>query len=187
MSNHESSQPSAPIPAERSFLVSFLLQQLPYLILIVLALIGITYTGVSPQASLWYWQALAPVYGLVCIASKWGRAGAQGESRVRLVGTQLLHWGAFLITMRLVFLPVVQRNLDSHVSGFILLHLLALSTFLAGIYVDWRLVIVGVFLALGLVVTAFFEQATGLIVVVLTVVMVGTLLIWAKFARQRSP
>jgi hypothetical protein len=89
--------------------------------------------------------------------------------------------------MRLVFLPVVQRNLDSHVSGFILLHLLALSTFLAGIYVDWRLVIVGVFLALGLVVTAFFEQATGLIVVVLTVVMVGTLLIWAKFARQRSP
>lgn len=178
------SQPAASEPTERSLILQFFLQQLPYVILILLAIVGMAYTDVSPQRSIWYWQALAPVYCLVCIASQWRQVGI--GKRIRLVATQLLHWGVFLVTMRLVFLPVVQRNLDNTVTGLILLHLLALSTFLAGIYVDWRLAVVGVALALGLVAIAFFQQS-AVYIVLLIVGLVVTAVVWARLARNRSP
>ncbi len=123
------------------------------------------------------------VYGIVCIVTGWSRFGAKDRSRLKLIWTQILHWGAFLLSMQLVFLPVVQQNLDSDITGLVLLHLLALSTFLAGIYLDWRLCVVGAFLAADIVAVAFLDQATILMVLLAAAIVVAFLL-WSKFGPK---
>ena len=72
----------------------FFVRELPYVILLALAVIGIAYTSVSPDSSVYYWKVLAPVFAIVCIVSQWSRVPAGGGAKTRLVVVQLLHWGA---------------------------------------------------------------------------------------------
>jgi hypothetical protein len=97
--------------------------------------------------------------------------------------TQVFHWGAFLLAMRLLFLPTLQKNLTSELTGLILVYVLALSTFLAGVYINWRLAVVGVFLWACLVAIAVVELANALIIVLALVVIAGIWL-WNRFEAQ---
>jgi hypothetical protein len=145
----------------------FFLRELPYVILLALAVIGIACTSVSPDASLGYWKVLAPVFAIVCIVSQWSRVPAGGGAKTRLVIVQLLHWGAFLLTILILFLPDVQKMVNSLVSAQIVLYLLALSTFLAGLYnTSWQLVAVGLLMALAVPAIALLQQTVLLVVVI---------------------
>ncbi len=157
-----STQPQAAQPRPR-----FFVRELPYIILLALAVIGIACTSVSPDASVGYWKILAPVFAIVCIVSQWSRVPAGGGAKTRLVLVQLLHWGAFLLTILILFLPDVQKMVNSLVSAQIVLYLLALSTFLAGLYnTSWQLVAVGVLMALAVPAIALLQQTVLLVVVI---------------------
>ncbi len=177
----EQSSTSPATPPKRGYMEYLSRAEAPYIAMVVLAMIGIGYTDAAPVGSAWYWQVLAIVYGGLCVVTEWSRVAAKGLSKTRLVWTQILHWGAFLVAMRLAFLPVVRENMNSEVSGLILLYALALSTFLAGIYLNWRLIVVGMFLALGMVAIAHLNQATVLMVVLGIAVGVGFVL-WDRFS-----
>ena len=147
--------PAAPQPHRPGFLV----RELPYVILLALAVVGIGYTSVSPDASLHYWKVLAPMFAIVCIISQWPRVQPGGGAKARLVIVQLLHWGAFLLTILILFLPDASKMLSSLVSAQAVLYLLALSTFLAGLYnTSWQLVAVGVLMALAVPALALLER-----------------------------
>ena len=121
----------------------------------------------SPDASVGYWKVLAPVFAIVCIFSQWSRVPAGGGAKTRLIVVQVLHWGAFLLTILILFLPHVQKTVSSLVSAQIVLYLLALSTFLAGLYsTSWQLVVVGVLMALAVPAIAFLQQTVLLVVVI---------------------
>ena len=61
-------------------------------------------------------------------------AGGQGkEARLRLIWTQALHWIAVLVTMNIMLVSGVQQLLPMPATGLVLLTLLALGTFLAGV------------------------------------------------------
>ena len=156
-------QPQAPQQPKRGFF----LREAPYIVLLALAVIGIAFTSVSPDASVGYWKILAPVFAIVCIVSQWSRAPEGGGAKTRLIIVQLLHWGAFLFTILIVFLPDEQKMVNSLVSGQIVLYLLALSTFLAGLYnTSWQLVAVGVLMALAVPAIAFLQQTALLVAVI---------------------
>ncbi len=154
------------VASKGGFFRRYILDEIVYLILIVLAVIGVAYTDVVPAKSAWYWETMAPVFGLFCVISEWFRVQEKGLGRVELIRTQLLHWGAFLFLIWLVFLPVVQHNLNSDITGNILLIILALSTFLAGVYLNWRLCVVGILLGFGVIITSMLDQSVFLILVI---------------------
>jgi hypothetical protein len=175
-------QPQAAQPQPRR---GFLARELPYIILLALAVIGIACTSVSPDASVAYWKVLAPVFALVCIVSQWSRVPAGGGAKTRLIIVQLLHWGAFLLTILILFLPDVQKMANSLVSAQIVLYLLALSTFLAGLYnTSWQLVAVGVLMALAVPAIAFLQQTVLLVVVIVAAlaVVVGAFILRRRHA-----
>src|SRR5262245_54392622 len=87
-----------------------LLRELPYLVVLVMTMIGVAYTSVSRQPLVVYWEVLALTVGAVCIFSGWKKT-QDNDARVRLLWTQALHWGAFLVAMNIVLLPGVQRVL----------------------------------------------------------------------------
>ena len=178
----ETQPSSAAQPLQRR---SFVAREFPYILLLVLAVVGIAYTSVSPDSSVAYWKVLAPVFAIVCIVSQWSRVAAGGGAKTRLIIVQLVHWGAFLFTILLVFLPGVQVTLSSVVSAQIILYLLALSTFLAGLHnVSWQLMAVGVLMALSVPAIAYLERSVLIgVVIVAAVVLV---IVAYVFQRRRA-
>ena len=160
-------------------------REFPYILLLVLAVVGIAYTSVSPDSSVAYWKVLAPVFAIVCIVSQWSRVAAGGGAKTRLIIVQLVHWGAFLFTILLVFLPGVQVTLSSVVSAQIILYLLALSTFLAGLHnVSWQLMAVGVLMALSVPAIAYLERSVLIGVVIAAAVVL--VIVAYVFQRRRA-
>jgi len=119
-------------PSTHSGMAHFLWQQLPFVVALVLAIAGVAYTNVSHQPLVGYWEFLALAVGVVCVVTKWPETQGK-EAQLRLIWTQALHWVAVLVTMNIMLTSGVQQLLPTLATGLVLLTLLALGTFLAGI------------------------------------------------------
>lgn len=157
----------------------WLLRDLPYAAMLILAVGGIVLTSFRGTTTYFYWMALAPIYALIVIASGW-RQLETGAERMRLVVTQLLHWAAFLGAMWLMFLPEVRGVVNDNATSLTLLILLALGTFVAGVHAAvWRISAVGVFLALSVPAVAWVQESAMLLLVgALLLVVVGAAFWW---------
>jgi hypothetical protein len=119
-------------PSPQSTMARFLWQQLPCVVVLVLAIAGVAYTNVSHQPLVGYWEFLALAICIVCVVTKWPETQGK-EARLRLIWTQALHWVAVLVTMNIILISGVQQLLPTPATGLVLLTLLALGTFLAGV------------------------------------------------------
>jgi hypothetical protein len=136
----------------RSGVVRFLWQQLPYIIALVLAIAGVAYTNASHQPLIRYWEFLALAIGVVCVIHKWPEIDVK-EAQWRLLWTQALHWVAVLVAMNIILASGVQKLLPTPATSLVLLTLLALGTFLAGVnLLSLQIAFLG--LAMGLAVPA---------------------------------
>lgn len=135
-----------------SRVVRFLWQQLPYIVALVLAIAGVAYTNASHQPLVRYWEFLALAIGVVCVINKWPEIDGK-QARWRLIWTQALHWVAVLVTMNIMLVSGVQQLLATPATSLVLLILLALGTFLAGVsLLSLQIAFLG--LAMGLAVPA---------------------------------
>jgi hypothetical protein len=130
-----------------------------------------------------YWILLAPLMGIICIATRWPDVRDRDE-RLRLIWTQALHWTAVLVAMHLVFVADVERMMNSDSGALAVLTLLALGTFTAGVHIAaWRICVVGLIFAIGVPGIAWLEQsALFLLLVVLVLIAIVVPLFWR--ARQ---
>jgi hypothetical protein len=119
-------------PPPQSRMAHFLWQQLPYVVALALAIAGVAYTNVSHQPLIGYWEFLALAIGVVCVVTKW-QGIENKDARLRLIWTQALHWIAVLVTMNIILVAGVQQLLPTPATSLVLLTLLALGTFLAGV------------------------------------------------------
>jgi len=158
---------------------SWLLRDLPYALMLLLAVGGLVLASFRGPTTYVYWMALAPIYGLIVVASGWRRLET-GAERMRLVLTQTLHWAAFLGAMWLMFLPEVSGVVNLNATSLTLLILLALGTFVAGVHAAvWRISAVGVFLALAVPAVAWVQESAMLLLVgALLLVFVGAAFWW---------
>jgi hypothetical protein len=149
---------------------TFLAREWPYLLVLVLALFGIAYTSFARTPLTTYWIVLTPFIGVICVVTRWKGAESR-EARLRLIWTQVLHWGAVLAAMHLMFVSDVGRMLNADGSALAALTVLALGTFTAGVHIaSWRICLVGVVLALGVPAIAWLEQSALLLLLVVVVI-----------------
>ena len=113
---------------------SFWIKELPFTLVLILTIAGVAYTSFSKKPIVGYWEILAPIIALVCVAAGWEEAGDK-SGRLRLIVTQALHWFAFLVVMNLMLLSSVQRIFTAQATGLAVFTLLALGTFTAGVHV----------------------------------------------------
>ncbi len=139
--------------------------ELPFISMLVLALGGGAYASLPPAPSLTFWQILAPVFAVFCIAAGWRRAKTK-SARWRIVWTQALHWSAILLTMRLLFLPRVEQVLDRDAFRLAIIAVTSLGTFLGAVHAaSWRLCLVALLMAVAVPMIAFLQQAILAIIV----------------------
>jgi hypothetical protein len=154
--------PDRPAIAEQHDLLPVARKLAPYIVMIVVATVAVAWTDLRPQTSHLVWRCVTVLYAAIAIWRVWAQGSAD---RWRASGVQLLHWLVFLLAMFIIEVPVVVDALNDISKGILLLLLLALATFLDGLYVDWRFCIVGALLGIGVVAVAFFNQAAIAIMV----------------------
>jgi hypothetical protein len=172
------------VKASRSKFRSFLMRDWPYLLMLILALVGVARTSVGPAAMLSYWVVLAPVFGIICVAVHWRDVEGQQE-HWKLVRMQALHWTAVMSAMYLVLLASVRKIMNADADALAVLVVMALGTFTAGIQVEaWRICVVGLVLGLTIPAIAWLETSTVLILLVLAALLAfAALIIWHSPAR----
>jgi len=137
----------------------FLWQQLPYIVALVLAIAGVAYTNVAHQPLVGYWEFLALAIAVVCIITKWPELDDR-QARFRLIWTQALHWIAVLVTMNIMLVSAVQQLLPTPATGLVLLTLLALGSFLAGLsLMSLRLCFLGVAMIAAVPAISWLKQS----------------------------
>jgi hypothetical protein len=172
---NESNSPPDEITKDRpddSGRAGFLQKQLPYIAVLTLAISGVAYTNMSRQPLVGYWEFLALAMGVLCVVTEWA-ARDEKQARFRLIWTQALHWAAVLVTMNVMLLPGVQQLLPALATGLVLLMLLALGTFLAGLnLLSLQICFLGIALALAVPAISWVKQSV-LLVILAAVFLIG--------------
>lgn len=189
--NHaEASRDQVP-PADRIETVeprktSIWIKELPYSLILALTLIGVAYTSFSNQPLIIYWEFLALVIGVMCVATGWQNTNDK-ETRLRLISTQVLHWSAFLLVMNMILLPSAQRILNASVTGIAIFTLLALGTVTAGIHVaSWQICLLGLVMALSVPAIAWIKASALLVVLVVSVALGAGVVLWWPWRKSDS-
>jgi len=173
-------------PSGRPRHVSFWIRELPFTVVLNLTILGVAYTSFSKKPIIVYWEVLAPIIGLLCIGAGWHRASDK-KTRTRLIGTQVLHWLAFLVVMNLLLLPSVQRNFNANATGLAVFTLLTLGTFTAGVQVlSWQVCLLGLIMAIGIPAIAWIENS-ALIFVLISAGILGIIgVLWWHWRERRQ-
>ncbi len=164
---------------------NFLLRKLPYIIVLALTILGVAYTSMWHQPLVGYWEFLALLTGVVCVATGWPDASDRG-ARFRLVWTQAAHWAAILVAMNIVLTSTVQRMLTGPATGLALLLLLALGTFLAGLHISFELCFLGVTMALAVPVIAWLKQSALFLVLAGAAIIGLAITFWRRGRGERA-
>jgi len=137
---------------------SFLYRRLPHIVVLVLAISGVAYTNISHQPLVGYWEFLTLAMAVVCVVTEWAKVGDR-HARWQLILKQALHWGAILVAMNIMLLAGVQQFMPAPATGLVLLMLLALGAFLAGLNLSsLQICFLGVAMAVAVPAIAWFKQ-----------------------------
>lgn len=104
-----------------------------FAILMFLSILGVAITDASERMSHWYWLAMVPVFFGACLYLEWQNSLESGVPTKTIVLKQIQHWLGLLAGIYMTFFLREIGSLDNQTTGLILLLLLALTTFLAGV------------------------------------------------------
>jgi hypothetical protein len=135
-----------------------------FAILLFLSILGVAITDASERMSHWYWLAMVPVFFGACLYLEWQTSLESGVPAKTILLKQIQHWLGLLVGILLTFFLREIGSLDNQTTGLILLLLLALTTFLAGVTMGWLFRLMGIFLALCLILVVYMEHYLGLII-----------------------
>jgi len=161
-------------------------RQLPFLAILALAIGGVAYTNISQRPLIGYWEFLAVAMGLVCVVTQWSDLEDR-QARFRLMWTQALHWLAVLVTMNIMLFSGVQQLLPTLATSLVLLILLALGTFLAGVHLaSLQIGFLGLALALAVPAISWVKQS-ALFLILAVVFFVGLALAFWSYWGDVHP
>jgi len=173
--------------ASRFSLRSFFIRDWPYIVMLVLAIFGVAYASTAPQAMTNYWTILCPIFAIICVVAQW-RDVEGPAAHWHLIWTQALHWLAVVLAMFLVLQVNVKEMMNAPANALVILTILALGTFTAGIRhaAGWRVCLVGVVLGLGVPAIAWLTQSTLLLLLIATVLVAMAVLYFMHHRRARG-
>ena len=127
----------------------------PYILIYIATIWLVAMTDRDSAKAATYWQYFVPIVGLVSVIGGWAKAQ---ESKGKYLMEQVLHWGALLLVIYLLFLPDMEQFLNAESHGFVIAYMLGLAAILSGIYLDWKMAVFGLFLLASAVGIGFLDE-----------------------------
>jgi len=150
----------------------------------VLIMFGLFLANYSIQRADWYWSAMFPVFGLFCLGHQL-IAGDTGRPLWTVILKQALHWLGPIVAVRIIFLQLARGQMDADAVALMILLILAVTCFLAGVHFDHSFVWVSAFLILVALMGTEIESYLWLIVII-GLVAVALSVLSAILIRRRT-
>ncbi len=151
-------------------------------LLLVVSFIGVAYTDFAGVRSLNFWLWTIPLYAIAAIVLEWSRYIRGDIDGFHFIRQQLLHWTAVFIAIKLIFILIHIGRLPSNAASYVLMTIMSLSTFLAGIYIGWRFLVLGLFMALATVFAAYMEAYVWVLIpIAIVIILIGLYVGWREF------
>ncbi len=152
--------PNAPVatPSSAFSWIQLLLAVAPYVALYAVAIWLVAMTDSNPDRASSLWKWFIPAVGLIAIYGGWQRMQSSGAGISQYLTKQILHWGATMGVIYLLFWPTVLVFLTAESHGFVAIYILGLSAILAGVHLDWKMGLFGLFLIGSGIGIAFFDD-----------------------------
>jgi hypothetical protein len=178
--SHTPAESQAAPRGQRSVVMRWLLHDIFYIAMLVLAL-----SGVVLRLPVIYWVILMPVFGAITIGEGW-RHFSDRRERLGLVYRVALNWCALLLAIYLLFNDGVSGVMNVNAISLSMMTLLALGTFVAGVQARvWQICAVGGVLFLAVPGLGWLDQSPLLFVAATAVIVVlGGLAWWVSDTRR---
>jgi hypothetical protein len=165
---------------QRSVLLRWLINDIPYLAMLALAAIGVVL-----RLPVSYWVIIAPVFAAISIFEGWQHFLDKGQ-KLGLVAGLILDWCGLLLAIYLLYNSGVQGVLNANAISLAMMTLLALGTFVAGVQARvWQICAVGGVLFLAVPGLGWLDQSPLLLLAagICVVIVLASLAWW--FTQRR--
>lgn len=156
-----------------------------YFLWAALVLVGFPLVDLAPRWVGTYWTAAGPLGGVASAFLGWRAARRRGELRRREGVRQGLHWGGMLVAIFLSPLLVAKGLMSGEALSAVILLLLALGYFLAGVHLEPPLRWIGILLAAGYVLVLTLQRYAWTVLGILVAVAMVAAALLAD--RGRAP
>lgn len=147
-----------------------------------LSFIGLIISDLRQNGAWNYWRVMVPVYAFLCIFLSWYLRRKQKIIKPTTILHELIQWLGLALSVYLVSIFVNIGLIGRFEAGLVVLTLLALTIFIAGIYVESTFFLIG--LLLGIFAAAAAVMAAYLYTVMLPLTIVVAIgLVWV--ARKK--
>jgi hypothetical protein len=152
----------------------------------ILIMLGLFLANYSPRWADWYWSAMFPVFGLVCLTHQLAAGDTHGLPAWQVGLMQALHWLGPILAVRIIFLQLARGQMAADSVRLMILLVLAVTVYLAGIHFDRAFIWVSIVLALaalgGTEIEAYFWLICVIGLVMAALVVFSTVLIRRRAA-----
>ncbi|MGH8507718.1 MAG: hypothetical protein ACREVH_03245 [Gammaproteobacteria bacterium] len=156
--------------------------------MLALAYLGVAITYVNRNLSHLYWLTMVPVFGTICFVLQWLRARSTEVNRIRLLGTQLLHWGGLFTAVELAYALLTAGGIPRATTGMVTLLLFTLATFLYGVHLDRRFIVVGGFLGISYVVMIYLAAYMWVVLLIAALTVIAAVFIMKRvYSKDSAP
>jgi hypothetical protein len=145
---------------------------------LLLSILGVGITDVSPIKSYYYWMALTLLFGIASVLLVWLKQKHQEEESTSLaLGAQVIHWVGTVFAVIVVFALLKSGRLTYENTGLIMMLILGLSIFLDGYHMNWRFTLVGFFIMISTILVAYAEAYMWIVSLLASVVLLVILFV----------
>jgi hypothetical protein len=157
------------------------------LLIILISFVGLVVSSFSQNAAWDYWRIAAIVFAVLSLFLSWYVKKASHLFTWKKLFQELLHWVALLLGVFLFSLFVDAGMMGKFEAGISILTILAITLFIAGVYIDTSFFLSGIALGLfsaGSAYLAFYLYKVMLPIAVLAIILLF-LLVYFKRARSQ--
>lgn len=155
------------------------------LLMLALGFIGVILTDVKTQGAWDYWRFLAVIYALLSLGLNWYLRKKEWKTTAVTLWHEIAHWAGMIAAIFVVSYFVKIGIMSRFEASLIALLLLALASYLAGLYIEPTLLLIGLVLGIFAVGIAFLDEYLYNILLPVTVVAALVLLIVFHQAHKK--
>lgn len=151
--------------------------------MLFIALLGMIVTDMKVGGAWAYWCIMTPIYALLSIGLSLYLRHSHPKVAIITIWHEILHWTGLVLAIYLVSSLVQMGFVSRFQAGVEVLLLLALATFLAGIYIETTFIVIGIAIGLLVVGIGLLDQYLYAIVIPLIVI---TVILLFLITRRKS-
>ncbi len=153
-------------------------------VMLLLGLIGLVIADFRHNGALLYWKWITPVYGALAISLSWYLHHRKEDFRPLHLLQEVFHWAAAVGGVYIFNMFVAIGIMARFEAALAVITILGLTTFLAGLYIESTLIIVGLLLGLFAAGVAIVDEYLYSIMIPLTIIAI-VLLLWITKKKKK--